>query len=1124
MTRSRNTWTRFVARGAAAAGLIAATAIAVPTMATARPAPPDPDGGLTRAPTPDESGEIDLADVAADRWIVQLDGAPVAEADTAAGQLDVTTPANVAYRGQLRANQTAFRKQLAKVAPGAHVERSYQVVVNGMAVEMSAAQAAAVRQMPGVRAVTPDIPFQLDMFATPAQIGAPAVWEQLGGQSKAGRGVKVAVIDSGIYVTRDASGAFAGNPCFDDTGYKAPKGFPKGDTRFTNNKVIVARAYFRPDDPPTAGNDTPIQGPGGSPHGTHVAGTVACNAGTHATIQSVDVELSGVAPAAYLMNYRVFYPSQSTSDFQNGNAYVAELVQAIDQAVIDGADVISNSWGSSYQNTLAWPDPMVQAAESAVDAGVTMVFAQGNSGPDEATGNSPANSSKVIAVGATTKNVTIVPGTINVTAPAPVPPTLTAMPVGPAQFGAQLTANLGPAPYIPAQAVGGGSSLGCAAFPLGSLAGAIALIERGVCEFSTKVLNAQNAGAVAALVYNSAANGDNLQAMGPGVAAPQVTIPSWFMRRSQGLAMRDFYTANPGAAQAQFTYSPQVAPNIGDVMAGFSSRGPTQDKTLKPDVVAPGVDVVSAGYAVGPFPVPFTGFGPQSGTSMATPHVAGAAALLLDLHPKWTPSQVKSALMTTATEDVFLDTAQAVPAGVLDRGSGRIDLEAAADPGLTLDQPSLSGGEVAAGTQLAFTIRATGTNDGANPWAVTTAGSGLTITPSTTALSVSGQQQVSLGVTVATAADAEPGDYDGEVVLTNAATGQRLHVPVWLGVRPAPTTDVLLVDDDGSGFDDDFGDYAATYQAALDSAGVSYDYLDIDQEFFPAAIDLYAYRAIVVFAGDNDSFNTSGFFLADQDAIAQWMDSGGRLWASGQNLAETSDSNTLGSPTMGRSRLYHGYLGLRYVTGSTFPAAAPSPTAEGEGIMSGIELDLSPNGDGIDNQSSIESGDPFPNNDTFQAADTMTPLFDPVGTVEPAGSAISFSRGSEPSLEEERVMYRYRSVSMGFGLEGVNGAAQQAEVSGRTLGWLLDRLDVETSVSFQGRNRRDATLTATAESSSGADIVQYRWDFGDKSPIVTDGPTVTHRYHARKAYDARVEVTDSLGHVTVAHVLVDLRE
>ena len=168
-------------------------------------------------------------------------------------------------------------------------------------------------------------------------------------------------------------------------------------------------------------------------------------------------------------------------------------------------------------------------------------------------------------------------------------------------------------------------------------------------------------------------------------------------------------------------------------------------------------------------------------------------------------------------------------------------------------------------------------------------------------------------------AGAEPGDYDGEVVLTNAATGQALHVPVWLGVRPAPTTDVLLVDDDGSGFEVGLADYSATYQAALDGLGVSYDYIDVTQEFFPAALDLYDYRAVVIFTGDNDSFDTSGFFPEDQDALAQWLDSGGRLWMTGQNIAETTDSNTdFESASMGRARLYHGYLGLRYVTGSIY--------------------------------------------------------------------------------------------------------------------------------------------------------------------------------------------------------------
>ena len=220
---------------------------------------------------------------------------------------------------------------------------------------MNPAQAAKVRRMTGVRAVVPDVPYRPLMYATPAQIGATEFWNQVGGQANAGRGVKVAIIDSGVYVTKDAAGNYAGNPCFNDAGYTMPAGYPKGDTRFTNNKVIAARAYFRPSDPPTVGNDTPIQGPFASPHGTHVGGTVACNANTPAV---GPLTISGVAPAAYLMNYRIFYPSSSPDGFENGNGWVVEIVQAIEDAVADGADVLSNSWGSSHPEhpRLARPD------------------------------------------------------------------------------------------------------------------------------------------------------------------------------------------------------------------------------------------------------------------------------------------------------------------------------------------------------------------------------------------------------------------------------------------------------------------------------------------------------------------------------------------------------------------------------------------------------------------------------------------------------------------------------------------------------------------------------------------------------------------------------------------------
>jgi subtilisin family serine protease len=1104
-----------------------------------------------------KAGSIDLATYQAKRWIVQLSGAPLATyrggvrglratsaAVTGQRRLNVSSAASRAYVRYLGVRQQAFGFRLTHKIRGTHVLQRYQVTLNALAVRMSPRQAAVVRRWSGVRAVTPDVPYRLQMFSTPAQIGAPTLWGQVGGQAHAGEGVKVAIVDSGIFVRRDASGAYAGNPCFDDAGYSAPKGYPKGEKEFTNNKVIVARAYFRHDDPPIAGNDTAIQGPGASPHGTHVAGTVACDAGTHVSFQGADVTLSGIAPHAYLMNYRVFYPSQSPEDFQNANAYTVELVKAIDDAVKDGADVISNSWGSSYQNTLAWPDPMIEAAEDAVDAGVVMVFANGNSGPDTATAISPAISPKVIGVGAVTKDATVVPGDVSVTAPTPVPSSLTGLAVGPALFGPSATSTVGPAVYLPAQSVAAnGSSLGCSLagdaspFPAGSLAGKIALIQRGTCNFSEKTFNAQRGGAIAALIYNSTAGGDNIQAMGPGVHAGDVTIPSWFMRRSDGLAMRDFANAHPGAAEAKFVYGPHAASNIGDVMAGFSSRGPSQDKLIKPDVTAPGVDVLSSGYGEGDFPGPFTGFGSVSGTSMATPHVAGSAALLRQLHPSWTPAQIKSALMTTATENVFLDTTLTQQAGVLDRGAGRIDLTKAGSAGLTLDQPSLSAGELAAGQGRDFSILAKDVSGSGGTWSVSAVKTGsaattanFNITPGTGSITVSASGTASIPVRVEATPAAAAGSYEGKVVLTNSATGQQLHVPVWLRVLPtSPTADVLLVDDDGSSADPSFPDYSSYYTSALTALGVTYTYVDVWNAGFPSFFALYGYQAVVIFTGNNDSFDTSGFSPANQDALSEWLDSGGRLWTTGQNFAEESDSNGFTSASLGRARLYHGYLGLKYVAGSAYPGAAPRPTAKGRGPMKGLTIDLSPGGDGAGNESSIEVSSPMPDNDTYEAADTMTELFRPIDdAVNDGHTAIAYGRSSEPSLKEERPEYRYRSVSMGFGLEGVNGNtgfATRQQVAAATLNWLLDRITfgpLSVTPKKPGKDERNVTLTLTAASSVGAELTKFKWDFGDGKSETTGKPTVHHDYKKPGSYIVRVEATDDLGHRAIDRKTVEI--
>jgi subtilisin family serine protease len=1113
--------------------------------------------------------KIDLATYPAERWIVQLNGAPLATyrgglaglrataaVATGASRLNVSSARSREYIRHLRDVQRAFAQRLLRRIPGAHVQRNYQVVLNALAVKMSRTQAAIARRLKGVRAITPDIPYQLQMFSTPTQIGAPALWGQLGGQGNAGAGVKVAIIDTGIFVRHDDAGAYTGNACFDDTGYTAPAGYPLGDARFTNNKVIVARAYFRPDDPPIPSEDTPIQGTtASSPHGTHVAGTVACNAGTAAAFLGSSVPISGVAPRAYLMNYRVFYPSQSAEDFQNQNGYTVELVEAIEDAVKDGADVISNSWGSSYQNTLAWPDPMIQAADDAVAAGVVMVFANGNSGPATGTVIAPAISPKVIGVGAATKDAALVSaGSISVTAPEPVPAYLRDLPFGRAFFGPSSPGTTGPAAIVPAESVSTAASdksFGCSLagdaspFPAGSLTGSIALIERGTCSFSEKVYNAQRGGAIAAFVYNDAAGGDALMNMGFGAHFVEVTIPSWFLGRTNGLNLVAFANANPATAQAQFHPTLRVVPSPGDVVIFFSSRGPSMDKLIKPDVVAPGVTILSSGYGPAGFPNRFTGFGTVSGTSMATPHVAGSAALLKQLHPTWTPEQIKSALMTTATEDVWLDPVKVTRAGVLDRGAGRVDLTRAGTPGLTLNQPSFSAGEITAGGSVDFTLRATDVSGAGGTWDVSAIKTGspatianFEITPNASSLTVPPDGSSTLTVRIQALAAAAPGEYEGKVVLSNVATGRTLHVPVWMRVlTSSATADVLLLDDDGSSVPwASQPDYSSVYTNALTALGVSYTYRDAFTQGLPSLAALHGYKVVLIFTGRNTGNENSGLTGLTQQRLAEWLDSGGRLWTTGQNFAEVSDSNfSYSSPSLGRSRLYHGYLGLRYVAGTAyaFPVPVPRPTATGLGPMAGLTLDLSRGADGAGNQASIEVSSPLRDNDTYQAAHTMTPLFRAIDSpVQGASDAISFGRSSEQTLEEERLEYRYRSVSMGFGLEGVNsttGFTSRGEVTRATLNWLLDRITfgavAVTSQKDKDKPKKKSVLTASPASSIGATFTQLRWDFGDGSPYETTATRrVDHKYQHWGTYTVRVEATDSLGHRAVQTQIVAIEK
>jgi hypothetical protein len=477
--------------------------------------------------------------------------------------------------------------------------------------------------------------------------------------------------------------------------------------------------------------------------------------------------------------------------------------------------------------------------------------------------------------------------------------------------------------------------------------------------------------------------------------------------------------------------------------------------------------------------------------------------------------------MTTATEGVFTTTARTTKAGVLDRGAGRIDLTKAGSPGLVLDHPSLSGRHMGVGQSKTFRVRAWNVSGSNDTWDVSTLETGdaattanFDITAGTTALSLKRFRFGTVPVTITTSPTAAAGSYEGSGVLVSRATGLRLHVPVWLRVLPAVDRDVLLIDDDGSIFG--VGpDYRSTYTALLDSLGLSYDVYGFETAF-PSVVNLHRYRSIVVFTGDNSSFNTSGFFLADHDAIAEYLDSGGRLWAIGRNWARTEDSGSFSS-RLDRGRITSGYLGLAFESDSVYGTdPSPQPTANGLGPFAGMTLGL--------NQSSIDACTPSPDTDTYNAPHTTKPFFRQIGGTAPVGSAISHGRSSEPSLEEERQEYLYRGVSMGFGLEGLASGTTAGQRGDRTMDWLLDRITVGLASKSVGHGKR-VTLTASATSSVGASITKSRWDFDDGSSYVTTtGPTVTHKFRPSGTFDLRIEATDSLGHTSVGHAVVRVKK
>ncbi len=557
-----------------------------------------------------------------------------------------------------------------------------QHALNGMVVELSEAEARSMRLMSDVRLVEPYREYELDTDTGPALIGAPAVWNGTNPGAPGpyrGEGVVVGIIDSGINFGSPSFSAVGpvdgyahSNPLGSGNylGTCAPGGVDEGRC---NDKLIGGYDFICGAPENACGNADIREEPGfgdTNSHGSHVASTVAGNT-RDAVFSGNTIRISGVAPHANIIAYDVCYTQISTGRGLCGNT---STTAAVNQAVADGiVDVLnySISGGSS-----PWTEATSLAFLGAVDAGIFVAASAGNSGPGP---NTMGHHEPWVSSTAAAQHGRAGFGiAMSVTGPAPVPANLAPIIVNQGSGGVDFSATIpGTTPLYISAGINTASD-GCAAYPANTFAGGIAVIRRGTCSFAIKVNNASAAGAVAVIIANNAA----------GVILPSVpgtTVPVFSVTQAEGDALRNFGQANPTTTTAQISYPAIPLPNTPDALAAFSSRGPAGTfNILKPDITAPGVDVlaVTAGTAL-------TGsenlVGLLSGTSMASPHQAGAAALVRQARPTWTPPEIKSALAMTANQTVYLED-QVTLANPFARGSGRVQVDRAINAGLVLDE------------------------------------------------------------------------------------------------------------------------------------------------------------------------------------------------------------------------------------------------------------------------------------------------------------------------------------------------------------------------------------------------------------------------------------------------------
>ncbi|WP_222853373.1 S8 family peptidase [Fodinicola acaciae] len=587
------------------------------------------------------------------------------------GKFDAKSADVGKYRAYLRSQHDSLIRQTGGISK----IYDYSASFNGFSARMTSAKALQLTKTAGVLSVSKNELRYADTVSTPSFLGIDkpgGLWSKLGGPANAGGGDNLVIgdLDSGIW---PENASFKPLP-----NAKKPHGFhgacvagEQWTAQTCNSKIVGARYY----NAGIGGNDAIHKAPyvdevasarDINGHGSHTASTAAGNYNTDMVVNGNSLgKGSGMAPAARIAVYKVLWHTGSSA-----SGSTADIAQGIEDAISDGVDVINFSISGSTASSV---DPVEIAFLYAADAGIFVSASAGNNGPDAST---VAHNSPWLT--------TVAAGTHDRQFEAKV-----TLGNGAGYTGAGIGAAVASSPLILASgaARAGADPNGVRlcfsktwdpAHPDGFLdpakvAGKIVVCDRGVSDRVDKSKAVQEAGGVGVVLANTSPNSLN---------ADLHTLPTVHLSDTDGAAVKAYANGNANAT-ASLSAGTKVVGAAAPQVAAFSSRGPAlsgEGDLLKPDIMAPGVDVLAAVSPVSHH----RDYDFESGTSMAAPHITGLATLIRQLHPKWSPMMVKSALMTTAS--TVDNKGNPIPdAGPFDYGSGEVTPNSAADPGLVYD-------------------------------------------------------------------------------------------------------------------------------------------------------------------------------------------------------------------------------------------------------------------------------------------------------------------------------------------------------------------------------------------------------------------------------------------------------